>query len=84
MSLIKRKTLISVCCAAVLLDCSESSLLKGCAGTESLTQVRRGNGEKRQRVSFILEEVILLKAEWIEQATKEESKRKKSELRLVV
>ncbi len=64
MSLIKRKTLISPCCAAVILDLDESSLRKGCAGTESLTQVRRGNG-KRQRISLILEEVIALQSEWI-------------------
>lgn len=71
MSLIRRKsqTLIGVCCASVLLDCSESALLKGIAGTESLTQVRRGTG-KRQRVSFILEEVIQLKTDWIESAQK--------------
>ena len=81
MSLIKRQTLISACCAAVLLDCSESSLLKGCAGTESLTQVRRGNG-KRQRVSFILEEIVLLKSEWIERATATNAKTK-SILKLV-
>lgn len=69
MSLINKQTLISPCCASRLLDLSESSLLKGCAGTESLTQVRRGSG-KRQRVSFILEEIIDLKSEWIEAAKK--------------
>ncbi len=67
MSLMKRRTLISPCCAAVILDLDESSLRKGCAGTESLTQVRRGNG-KRQRISFILEEVIALQSEWIRSA----------------
>ena len=71
MSLIKRKsnTLIAPCCAGLLLDLDESTLRKGQAGTESLTQVRRGNG-KRQRVSFILEEVLQLKSEWIEAAQK--------------
>jgi hypothetical protein len=64
MSLMKRQTLISPCCAAAILNLDESSLRKGCAGTESLTQVRRGNG-KRQRISFILEEVIALQSEWI-------------------
>lgn len=69
MSLINRKsqTLIPICCASILLDLDESSLRKGCAGTENLTQVRRGYG-KRQRVSFILEEIIDLKIEWIEAA----------------
>jgi hypothetical protein len=71
MSLINRKsqTLVAPCCAAILLDLDESTLRKGKAGTESLTQVRRGNG-KRQRISFILEEIILLKIEWIEAAQK--------------
>lgn len=69
MSLIRGKqTLIGVCCAAALLDLSESAILQGLCGTEDLTQIRRGRG-KRQRVSLILEEVIALKAEWIEQAT---------------
>lgn len=81
MSLIRKKsqTLIPVCCASILLDLSESALLKGIAGTENLTQVRRGNGVKRQRISFILEEVIALKTEWIEAAQKPN----KSVLRLV-
>ncbi len=72
MSLINRKsqTLVAPCCAAILLDLDESTLRKGKAGTESLTQVRRGNG-KRQRISFILEEIILLKTEWIEAAQKQ-------------
>ncbi len=71
MSLLKKKsqTLIPPCCAATLLDLDESSLRKGCAGTEGLTQVRRGYG-KRQRISFILEEILDLKAEWIEEAQK--------------
>ncbi len=69
MSLIRKQTLIPPCCAGTLLDLDESTLRKGEAGTESLTQVRRGNG-KRQRVSFILEEVIQLRAEWIEAAQK--------------
>ena len=68
MSLIRKsETLIGVCCASVLLDLDESTLRKGHAGTESLTQVRHGNG-KRQRVHFILEEIISLKIEWIEAA----------------
>ncbi len=75
MSLINRKsqTLVAPCCAAMLLDLDESTLRKGKAGTESLTQVRRGNG-KRQRISFILEEIILLKTEWIEAAQKPQAK----------
>ena len=68
MSLIRKsETLIGVCCASVLLDLDESTLRKGHAGTEILTQVRHGNG-KRQRVHFILEEIISLKIEWIETA----------------
>ncbi len=64
MSLIRGKsqTLIAPCCAARMLDLDESTLRKGLAGTESLTQVRRGHG-KRQRVSFILEEIISIKTE---------------------
>ncbi|MBA3632635.1 MAG: hypothetical protein H0W58_07485 [Acidobacteria bacterium] len=75
MSLINRKsqTLVAPCCAAMLLDLDESTLRKGKAGTESLTQVRRGSG-KRQRVSFILEEIILLKTEWIEAARKPQAR----------
>lgn len=77
MSLINRKssTLVAPCCAAMLLDLDESTLRKGKAGTESLTQVRRGSG-KRQRISFILEEVISLKTEWIEAAQKPNSRLK--------
>jgi len=80
MSLIKRKsqTLIAPCCAGLLLDLDESTLRKGQAGIEMLTQVRRGNG-KRQRVSFILEEILQLKTEWIEAA----QSRTKNVLRLV-
>lgn len=76
MSLLKKKsqTLIPPCCAATLLDLDESSLRKGCAGTEGLTQVRRGNG-KRQRISFILEEILDLKTEWIEAAQARSSRR---------
>lgn len=74
MSLIKRQTLIPPCCAARLLDLDESTLRKGLAGTESLTQVRRGNG-RRQRVSFILEEIIALKTEWIEAAQRTNRRR---------
>jgi hypothetical protein len=79
MSLLRKKsqTLIPPCCAATLLDLDESTVRKGQAGTESLTQVRRGNG-KRQRISFILEEILDLKAEWIETAQK-----KKQRLKLV-
>lgn len=70
MSLIRKSnTLIAPCCAAALLDLDESTLRKRQAGTESLTQVRRGYG-KRQRISFILEEVIALKSSWIEAAQK--------------
>ena len=69
MSLINKQTLIAPCCAGTLLDLDESTLRKGKAGTELLTHVRRGHG-KRQRVSFILEEVLELKAEWIEAAQK--------------
>lgn len=69
----KRQTLISPCCAAVLLDLDESTLRKGQAGTESLTQVRRGNG-KRQRISFILEEIIALQSEWIRAAQQPRSR----------
>ena len=84
MSLINRKsnTLIAPCCAARLLDLDESTLRKGLAGTESLTQVRRGNG-KRQRISFILEEIIRLKTEWIEAAQRKSSKHRQSSLSLV-
>lgn len=77
MSLIRKQTLINLCCAARMLDLDESTLRKGQAGTSGLTQVRRGNG-RRQRVSLILEEVISLKIEWIETAQKP-----KSRLRLV-
>ena len=73
MSLIKRQTLISSCCAGVLLDLDESTVRKGQAGTENLTRVYRGKG-KRQRVSFILEEVLLLKAKWIEAARRQKGK----------
>lgn len=71
MSLIRRntETLIPPCCAGTILDLDESTLRKGLAGTESLTQVRKGMG-KRQRISFILEEVIALKAAWIAEAKK--------------
>ena len=73
MSLINRQTLIAPCCAGILLDLHESTLRKGQAGTENLTQVRRGGG-KRQRISFILEEVLQLKAEWIQTAQKQNGK----------
>lgn len=64
MSLIKRQTLIGLCCAARLLDLDESTIRQKKCGTEDLTHIRRGSG-KRQRISLILEEVIALKAEWI-------------------
>lgn len=73
MSLIKSKTLIGACCASRLLDLDESTLLKGSAGTQDLTQIRHGNG-KRQRVHFLLEEVVLLKIEWIEVSVKQQRK----------
>ena len=71
MSLMRKvsETLIAPCCAAALLDLDESSLRKGCAGTENLTQVRHGSG-KRQRIHFIPEEIISLKSGWIEAARK--------------
>jgi len=78
MSLINKQTLIAPCCAGTLLDLDESTLRKGKAGTENLTQIRRGNG-KRQRVSFILEEVLALKSEWIQSA----KNRRPNVLRLV-
>ena len=65
MSLIKKKTLIGLCCAAALLDLDESTIRKGLCGTDGLTIVRRGTG-KRQRVSMILEEIVELRAIWIE------------------
>lgn len=76
MSLLKKRsqTLIPPCCAATVLDLDESTLRKGLAGTEGLTQVRRGNG-KRQRISFILEEILDLKTEWIEAAQQKSSRR---------
>lgn len=73
MSLLNRQTLIAPCCAGALLDLHESTLRKGQAGTENLTQVRRGSG-KRQRISFILEEVLQLKSEWIEAAQRQKGK----------
>ena len=76
MSLLKKRsqTLIPPCCAATVLDLDESTLRKGLAGTEGLTQVRRGNG-KRQRISFILEEILDLKTEWIEAAQAKQNRR---------
>jgi len=65
----KSETLIGVCCALTLLDLDESTLRKGQAGTQDLTQIRHGSG-RRQRVHFILEEIISLKIEWIEAARK--------------
>ena len=78
MSLLKKRsqTLIPPCCAATVLDLDESTLRKGLAGTEGLTQVRRGNG-KRQRISFILEEILDLKIAWIEAAQARSSRRLK-------
>ncbi len=63
MSLIKKETLIGLCCAAALLNLSKSTILQRKCGTENLTHVRRGT-----RVSLILEEVIQLKAEWISES----------------
>ena len=65
MSLIKKKTLVGLCCASVLLDLDESTIRQQKCGTEGLTLIRRGTG-KRQRISLILEEIIALRAEWIE------------------
>jgi hypothetical protein len=65
MSLICKQTLIGLCCASTLLELDESTIRKGGCGTEGLTLIRRGTG-KRQRVSLILEEVIELRASWIE------------------
>ena len=80
MSLINKQTLIAPCCAGTLLDLDESTLRKGTAGTENLTRVKCGSG-LRQRTHFILEEIIALKAEWIEAAQR---KPKKTGLRLVL
>lgn len=68
MSLIHCETLINPCCAAQLLNISKSSLMKGINATHELTRVPKGDGEKRTRVSFVLEEVLLLKARQIEAA----------------
>ncbi|MBS1797817.1 MAG: hypothetical protein JSS81_28610 [Acidobacteria bacterium] len=65
MALIRKRTLIKLCCAAALLDLDESTIRQQKCGTENLTLIRRGSG-KRQRVSAILEEVIELRSEWIE------------------
>ena len=73
MSLINRQTLIAPCCAGTLLDLNESTLRKGKGGTESLTRIPSGYG-KRQRIHFILEEVLELKSEWIEAARKTNGK----------
>ena len=75
MSLINREraTLIAPCCAGTLLDLDESTLRKGQSGTGNPTRVRHGGG-KRQRVHFILEEVISLKIERIEAARKRDGK----------
>ena len=62
MSLLKKQTLIGVCCAATLLDVSESAIRKRLCGTEGLTHVPKGNSA---RFSLILEEVIQLKSDWI-------------------
>lgn len=56
-----------------MLDLSVSTVMKRRCGTEGLTHVRRGNGLK-QRVSFILEEVVALKDEWITAALVAERK----------
>lgn len=88
MPLIQKQTLIGLCCAARLLDLSESAIRQQKCGTEKLTQIRRGTGA-RQRVSLVLEEVIALKAEWIEAAQKKpvrlsaDRKLKKNNFRLL-
>jgi hypothetical protein len=75
MSLIRQKqTLIGLCCAAALLDLNESTIRQGKCGTEGLSQIRRGTG-KRQRISLVLEEVIALKAEWIEEEQRKQQRR---------
>ncbi|MCD9186757.1 MAG: hypothetical protein LUM44_10005 [Pyrinomonadaceae bacterium] len=63
MPLIKKKTLIGLCCAATLLDLDESTIRKGLCGTEGLTLVPKG-----RRISAILEEVVELRAKWIDDA----------------
>lgn len=84
MGLTNKKTLISFCCAATLLDLSESTVRKRLCGTENLTHVRKGNSP---RTSLILEEVLQLKSEWIEAATHTSSgssgKRANNRLKLV-
>jgi len=73
MSLIKKKTLIGLCCASALLDLDESTIRKGLCGTEELTLVPRG-----KRISAILEEVIELRAKWIDEAIVKQNKTLKS------
>jgi hypothetical protein len=81
MGIIKRKptktqageSLISATEAAKILDLNERTVRGGMADTHTLTQVRRGHGE-RQRVSFVLEEVIALKDRWIFEARQQQKK----------
>jgi hypothetical protein len=85
MSLIRKQTLIGLCCASALLDLDESTIRQGKCGTDALTLIRRGTG-RRQRVSLILEEVIALRAEWIEAEMKKRTVRsgeRKTKLQLV-
>lgn len=79
MGLASKQTLIGVCCAAVLLDVSESTIRRRLCGTENLTHVPKGNSS---RISLILEEVIALKAEWIEAAQRKQSAGKRLKLEL--
>lgn len=72
MGMTNKKTLIPFCCAATLLDLSESTVRKRLCGTENLTHVQKGNSK---RFSLILEEVILLKSEWIESSLAKTKKR---------
>lgn len=75
MSLIRKQTIIGLCCASHLLNVDESTIRKGLLGTDALTLMRLGNG-KRQKINLILEEVIDLKAKWISDAQKKGSKGK--------
>lgn len=69
MSLLKSKTLIKVCCASQLLNLSESTLLKGLAGTADLTRISQG-----KRISFVLEEIIEYKAALISASQRPKAK----------
>lgn len=84
MSLIRQtETLINLCCAATILNLDSETVRQKKCGTEMLRHIRTGKG-KRQRVSLVLEEVVMLKAAWIEAATpKSNSLNKSSGLKLV-